>query len=682
MSGGALRAVWRVARLAPLVGLASCAGGLLGEREASFEERSAYSQAANQAESTPALSRMALRKFLAQWPDGSLSDNAVFMLGEIARREGDLDGALLLYQRVIDDYRFGDAADMSRFRIAQIDFERGNEAAARSMMDTVRFRKLPEGALAGAYRLLVDLATDPSERLLALSSLRGVVPPSQIPGVDFAIDEALVEVDAEGLADIVARRDSRPPTARILLVMADRALQAGDPEAAAHALERAEQLPLSPAYRTLLISVQGRLRARDDDFQDAPRLPSFADFASIGPPPVDAAEGTIGVVLPLTGPFARFGEASLRGALLAAGVFGEPSGAPRLRVRVRDSGGDPERAAQAVRELAAEEELVAVVGPMRSVACEAAAAVAEELGLPLLALTAREEVGRERRFVFRLRTKPEEDVQLLVDRARATGAERFAILYRDDSYGLAMRALFWDAVERASGQVVGVAPYDPEATDFADPIRNLVGYELLERSERKLIEQRRELRRRARRLPAEEALAAEEQAARLARADGWPLPPLVDFDALFIPDNYQNLVLIAPQLAFHEAGGARILAPDGAYDRELLRLAHEHLRGALFAAHFFPESSVPWVRGFASGYEEVYGDVPDAFAAASYDAVRLLALQLAEGKGERESLRDGMLSLVPYPGVSGVIGVDELGEMRKRPFLLGVQRRRARQLTD
>ena len=102
------------------------------------------------------------------------------------------------------------------------------------------------------------------------------------------------------------------------------------------------------------------------------------------------------MVLPLSGPFARFGEASLHGALLAAGVFGEEPGAPRLRVRVRDSAGDPEQAAQALRELAADDEVVAVVGPMRSAACEAAAEVAEELGLPLLALTASEAVARER----------------------------------------------------------------------------------------------------------------------------------------------------------------------------------------------------------------------------------------------------------------------------------------------
>ena len=144
----------------------------------------------------------------------------------------------------------------------------------------------------------------------------------------------------------------------------------------------------------------------------------------------------------------------------------------------------------------------------------------------------------------------------------------------------------------------------------------------------------------------------------------------------------QNLLLIAPQLAFHEAAGARILAPDGAYDEELLRLAHEHLRGALFSVHFFADSSVPWVKDFASGYEATFGDPPDAFAAETYDAVRLVALQLAEGQTQRASLREGLASLAPYPGVSGVIGMDDWGHVRKRPFLLGVQRRRAVQLTD
>jgi len=682
MARGALPAVRPLGFVIPLAALVGCASGFFAEREAGYEERIAFEEAANHAENSPALARTVLNRFLFQWPKGSLSDDAVFMLGEIARREGDLNTALRYYRQVVDEYGYSNSVDLSRLRIAQIDFEWDDLPAARAVLADIRLEGLPRDALPTAYRLLADTAEGPGERLLQLAAMRSVVPPSQIPGLDVEIDDLLVELDREALERAASRTDSRPPTARILLVVADRALQNGDPEAAAAALERAAQLPLSPAYRSLMISVRGRLRAREGGGLQAARLPSFADLTSSPPPSVEAAKGSIGVVLPLSGPFARFGESSLHGALLAAGVFGDEAGAPRLRLRVYDSGGEAERAAKAVRDLAGEEDVVAVVGPMRSAACEAAAGVAQEAGLPLLALTAREEVASDRDYAFRLSTTPEEDVDLLVQRARATGAERFAILYRNDAYGLAMRALFWDAVERASGEIVGVASYDPQATDFADSIRSLVGYELLERSERAQLGERGEMLRRARRVPAEEALVLEEQAAQLTRADGWPLPPLVDFDAIFIPDSYQNLVLIAPQLAFHEAAGARILAPDGAYHEELLRLAREHLRGALFSAHFFPDSPISWVSAFAREYEATFGEPPNAFAAEAYDAVRVVALQLAEGRTRRSELRDGLKSLAPYPGVSGVIGIDEWGHVRKRPFLLGVQRRRAVQLTD
>ncbi|MGE4651863.1 MAG: penicillin-binding protein activator [Myxococcota bacterium] len=682
MAAVAPRAVLLVARLAPLVVLAGCATPLFGEREASPEERAAYEQAANQAESDPILARLALERFLLQWPKGPLSDDAEFMLGEVARRADDPDAALSHYQEVLSVYRFGDSVDRARLRIAQIEYQRGDAERARSILDDLRVSRLPLEDQASAYRLLADTARDPVGRLVELSALRGVAPPSQIPGVDVAIGDLLVELDDADLAALASRLASRPLAARVQLLVADRALRRGDSEAAAAALARAERMPLSPRDRPLLISVRGRLRGTEPGFGEAPSLPSFAELAALPAPFVAVEQGTVGVVLPLTGPFARFGEASLHGALLAAGVFGDEPGAPRLRVRVRDSAGDPEQAARAVRELAVDEELVAVVGPMRSAACEAAAEVAEELSVPLLALTASEAVTRDRSYAFRLRTRPEEDIQALVDRSRATGAERFAILYRNDAYGLAMRALFWDAVERASGQIVGVAAYDPAATDFADPIRSLVGYALLERRERALLAERSELMRRARRVPAEEALVLEDRAGQLARADGWPLPPLVDFDALFIPDGHQNLVLIAPQLAFHEVGGARILAPEGAYDEELLRLAREHLRGALFSAHFFPGSPATWVRAFSDSYEASFGVPPDAFAAEAFDAVRLVALQLAQERTDRKSLRDGIAALAPYPGVSGVIGVDDQGHVRKRPFLLGVQRRRAVQLTD
>jgi hypothetical protein len=52
---------------------------------------------------------------------------------------------------------------------------------------------------------------------------------------------------------------------------------------------------------------------------------------------------------------------------------------------------------------------------------------------------------------------------------------RFAILYPDETYGVTFMNLFWDRLIENGGKVVGLEAYNPEHTDFADPIKKLVG---------------------------------------------------------------------------------------------------------------------------------------------------------------------------------------------------------------
>jgi ABC-type branched-subunit amino acid transport system substrate-binding protein len=349
---------------------------------------------------------------------------------------------------------------------------------------------------------------------------------------------------------------------------------------------------------------------------------------------------------------------------------------------VRDSGGDAKRAAAAVRELAEEEDVAAIVGPLVSDACEAAAREAERLEVPLLALTARERVASEHRWVFRVRTRPVEETQLVADRAIALGAKRFAILYRDDAYGRGLRGLFWDAVEARGGEVVAVASYDPAANDFADPIKQLVGYTLLDDEQKRALASRNAMLERAKRMQPGEARALRARAYALTTSDGRPIPPIVDFDALFIPESSDKVVLIAPQLLFHEVRGPRLLGSVGWYDEELVRLAGEQLEGALFAADFFPESPVPYVEAFRRRFESHFGAEPDAFAAQAYDAASLVLLQLARGRSEREDLRDGLLAVESFPGVAGVLTMRADGNASRRPFLLTIEGGRVAQVVD
>lgn len=659
--------------------LAGCASWF--ERPATREEQLAYQRAERARADDPDAARVAFEDFLARFPDGPLSDDAALALAEIAQRAGDLDEAQRRYREVA--LAGGDAGDRARVQLATLALERGDDAQARAWLGRVRLSRLDEAEQRNAYRALAQSAERPSERLRWLAQLRERTgEPARLADVDAQIDALLAEMPESELRAAARGAGDRPPGARIHLAIAERALAAGDLERAQEALEEAKRRPLDPRYAPRMADAMARLGARTAGASQISDLPTFEQAQRVAPPDLSRARGAIGVVLPLSGPYARFGEAALHGVLLAAGIFPDDGLGPEMRVVVRDSAGDPERAAAAVRELADDPDVVAIVGPLVSKACDAAAAEAESRGVPLLALTAREEIVHGRRWIFRTRTRPVEEAQLVADRAIALGAQRFGILYRDDPYGRGLRALFWDAVESRGGRVVAVSSYDPDATDFAEPIRRLVGYTLLDPEEKRAIAARNGMLERARRLPPSQARALRERARSLTTDDDRPIPPIVDFDALFIPESHDKVVLIAPALAFHEVNGARLLGTVGWYDPSLVRLAGEHVEGALFASDFFPESPVPYVGAFRERFEGRFGSAPDAFAAQAYDAASLVLLQLARGRDERDEVRDGVLRVESYPGVAGVVTMSADGNANRRPYLLRVEDGQIVQVVD
>jgi ABC-type branched-subunit amino acid transport system substrate-binding protein len=671
-----------LAALLALAGLALGCGALRGAQAppASLEEQRAYAEAVAPMADDPQKSRAALAAFLAAWPGGALADDAACQLAELELAAGDEAAALSRYEWVVRKHPRGDRVDAARVELARLQHRRGEDGLAASALRGMRLSRLSDAERRDAYRVLADIAADPAERLRWLARLRAEgADEDAVALVDVEIDELIQQMDEPDLVRAAGQLDEEVPAARLWLRAADLALDRGELDAARKALARAERLPLEPAYQGRLTSVSQRLRLSEFGKAEQGELPGFAEVQG-SVPSTAGARGTLGVVLPLSGPFANFGEESLQGVLLAAGVFGGDGASQRVRVLVRDTGGDAGRAALAVRELA-EQGVSAIVGPLLSDECEAAAAAAEEAGVPLLALTARAEVSVTRPHVFRVRTMPSEEVATLVDHAMgALGASRFAILYPRDAYGRGLRRLFWEAVEERGGSVVGVASYEPEANDFGEPIRRLLGYTLLSPGEKEALRRRDEVDNRARRLPPDQGAALREKARAMTGPGGQPLPPIVDFDALFIPESQDKVVLIAPQLAFHEAVGMRLLGPNGWYGPELVKIAREHVEGARFTAHFYSDSELPVVREFRGRFEDAFATPPDVFAAQAYDATNLVLVQLARGRETREAVREGVLAVTAYPGVSGVLTMRADGNARKRPYLLGVEGGRVTQI--
>ncbi|MCZ6784680.1 MAG: penicillin-binding protein activator [Proteobacteria bacterium] len=684
-----------------LVILAGCATPAPPERAASDEERLTLEAALARGQTRPAAAEAELQEFLQRWPQSPLADDAALGLAKLAFQMDEPEQAQHWLRTILRRYPDGDRADEARLLMAAVELERGQDAEVRRLLSNLRFSRLDLDQQRAGYRMLVKASSDPVQRVRWLAPVRAVAlraaDSEEVARADREIDSLLSGMSVADLDRTAEQLDRRIPASRVRLQLAMRAIDAGDFAAAGKYISRASRLELAPEYRDSLEQARLHLELRKR-MGDADDLPAFAEVAALPPPRTQGATGTLGVVLPLTGPFARFGEQSLRGVLLAARVFDETgrvlsmksvsasapvsgaeftpgAGRPgRIRVVVRDTGGTPEGAATAIRELARDRSVIAIVGPLLSAESEAAAEAASHFDVPLLTLTSREEVSRDRRHVFRLRTTPSDEVRYLVDHAvEDLGATRFAILYPRDNYGRGMRDQFWQAVEKRGGYVVAASSYEASATDFAQPIRQMIGYPLLTEDEKTALEERDAVLRRARRLDPEEAGVAREEAYAKLGPEGDPLPPIVDFDALFIPDSHDKIVLITPQLAFHEITGVQLLGSGAWLHEDLLKIARKHVRGAVISAPFHAESRFVFVSRFVERYSTAFGETPDRFAAQGFDAANLILVQLAGGRLGREEIRDGLLRVRAYPGVSGVTTIQPDGNARKRPYLLGIR---------
>jgi ABC-type branched-subunit amino acid transport system substrate-binding protein len=309
------------------------------------------------------------------------------------------------------------------------------------------------------------------------------------------------------------------------------------------------------------------------------------------------------------------GEQALRGLMLAAGL--PPQGPPdpdAARLVFRDDGGDPERAVQAVNELVSAHRVVAIVGPIDTRAATAAAERAQELGVPLIALTPATDLTRTGSMIFRLFTAPEYEVQSLVKYAIGEGARRFAVLHPDAPFGTVMRDTFKREVERQGGEVVAGESYPPASTSFGPQVSRLAASRL---------------------------------------------------QALFIADSASRIALIAPALAAAglwstPPGGAApgkgrpitVLAPSVGFAPDLAGSAGRYLQGAVFSAPFDPTAVGGPPQEFADRFQKQFGSSPDMFAAFAHDAYRLVREAVEKGARTREEVAQS-LQTIRYPVPAG-----------------------------
>lgn len=574
---------------------------------------------------------------------------------------GRSDDALMLLRGFVIRYPDSPLVAKANLWLARLFFDRGQDQEARLYLDRIPEHNQPEvllldgvlkiraGDAAAGVPLLRDLPADslaPADQRLREQQLAAgnaaLGQPLQALVYDDRLSQAqdpavvkqalqqahdlLAGFDDASLAEAVFMFKGQAVGQEAALIQARRLMAAGQTDAALALVKRIVLDPTPFPHRSEAAALLDRLTGR-------PWL-----------------QRAIGVLLPLSGRYAAFGNLVKRGMELAAELH-DRSRKP-VRFIYRDVGKGAEQAAQEVSRLANEDRVMALAGPITGVAAEAAAERAEQEQVPLISLSQREGLPEIGRYIFRDSLTNRLQAQALAHYAvKERGMTSFGVLYPENRLGRELAQMFSEEVLKLGGLVTVEASYSEDATDFRRQIRELMGEDP--------------------NAPAEPPpMTEQEQLDDLFQPDF----PAVDFDALFIPDYADKIGLIAPQLPFYGIEGVPLLGINGWNSPELLRNAGDSVEGAVFVDGFFRYSPYPFVKEFVDLYTEKFGEEPSILEAQGFDVANILLAQLDRPEVQnRDTLRLVLSLLRDYPGVTGATSFDLQGEAQKVLFLLQVQ---------
>ncbi|MCP4677011.1 MAG: ABC transporter substrate-binding protein [Deltaproteobacteria bacterium] len=557
------------------------------------------------------------------------------------------------FDRLVEDHSVDPLARVAIIYRARIALEHGNPSEARRLLAPIVGDSDPVAERASFYdgialhrlamhqeaieRLepFVDRLTDPEENILLLDTLWNASRSSGNPGRSIYWIDAYLAHAKEG----DTRKKAKNALAELAGQMSD--LQALD--------ELSKELHPDESAWPVVMARLAALHFEAGKLEQASKILDRIDAHKRGDDPAvkDIASSyeerslvdlrAVGCIVPLSGRARLVGETVLKGVMLGAQVLPLDE-ENELSVTIRNSAGNPRQAVKAVEELVFKEHVSAIIGPIDSASAKAAAARAEELGVPMLALSVREGLVSGKRFVFREFATNRGEVRELVDAARRMDSRSFAVLYPDSGYGRTMSRLMSEELKREGLTLAGETKYSPKTTTFKETIEELMGWE---------------------------------------------------FDTLFIPDSAARIALIAPALAAAglwsvPAGeeptatgrAVQLLMPSTGYAPDLLRRAGRYLDGALFVSFLDAEASHGGA-GFIEKYRSKYMAAPSYLAGFGHDATILVAAAIRSGATTREGIRQWLvesantnLGAIPFAAPFG--GFDAEGEPLAHPWILRV----------
>ena len=345
--------------------------------------------------------------------------------------------------------------------------------------------------------------------------------------------------------------------------------------------------------------------------------------------PVYGAETIkVGLIAPLTGNIATFGQSVDKAARMAVDEINEKGGVlgAKIELIVEDNQGKPDESANIARKFIEQNKVLAIIGPVISSNVLAVAPIAQQSKVPLITPTGTNpRITQVGNYIFRACFIDDFQGTVMASFARSElpkGANTAAILYEKTSdYSIGLAKYFKESFQSLGGKIVAEESFSSGDQDFSAQLTKIKGK---------------------------------------------------NPDVLYVPSYYDTAGLIIKQA--RELGiMIPILGGDGFDSPQLAELAgKENLKDCYFSGHFFSGSSAPEVKRFVANYKKRYNAVPDMLGALGYDAVYMLADAIKRaGKIDRDAIRDALAATKGLKLVTGTITLDENRNPIKSAVIVG-----------
>lgn len=380
----------------------------------------------------------------------------------------------------------------------------------------------------------------------------------------------------------------------------------------------------------------------------------------------------IGLILPLTGKNAGVSQRLVDAVRMGLNLKNATGEFSNFILTLYDSQGNPAVAAKGVEKLLKDDHVIAIIGGIAGKEASAIAEQADFFQVPFFAFSQKSDLTKNSYYTFRNAITPAMQVNKLVEYAVTTlKARRLAILYPNDPYGIEFANAFWDHALAYGAQITAAQTYDPKTSDFTPYIQKMVGTYYTDNRAEEYNAKLRDLK-----LKKSNDKNKPKASSRESQYQENLLEPIVDFDAIFIPDSSK---VLGQAIAFFKTADV----PSMTYLGTNLWNTDDTVRRAgtadtLQANRIFLVDAKNSDEEIGRSYfHRLYNKLnqvdPSLLESQAYEAARVLHDQIQNGYTYRSSLAERLRELGTVKGAYSDIYMNNSQELVRGISVLGVE---------